>query len=110
MVNPINALFEDGITETFILEDDKEILGMIKADVSPSCVIIHPHLYKVTKTTFFKIKELLKEVTKSIHNRYGFTSVSAITHNHKFVNMITEGKAVVVMEKAGTRIYELEIV
>lgn len=109
MVNPISSLFKEGITETFILEDDREILGFIKADIYPYCVMIHPMLYKVSKTSFNSIKELLKEVTYSIHNKYGFESVSAITHNHKFVDMITEGRAVAVIKDTDTTIYELEI-
>jgi hypothetical protein len=108
-VKPISVLHGDGIVEAYVLEGDTEILGIIKADLFPYCAFIHPEMYKVNKTTMKKMVALLKEVTSSIKRNYGFTSVSAITNNHKMVNMITEGKAVVVMEEAGTCIYELEI-
>jgi|TARA_R110000803_G_C11924571_1_gene314747 hypothetical protein len=110
MVNPISALFADGITETFILENEYEILGMIKADIGLGAVMIHPTLYKTTKTTVLAIKNLFKEVSKRMKDKYKFNVVSAVTHNYKFVNIITENKAIIVMQEDDNIVYEMEIV
>lgn len=91
MVNPIKTSINDALVLTYILEDEDEVLGQIKAEIFQEYVLLHPHLWKVSKGTFLRLKEMFHQVCNDMGWFY-FDAVHCVTHNAKIVNMLTDNK------------------
>lgn len=92
MVSPIKTSINDALVLTYVLEDEEEVLGQIKAEIFEEYVMIHPHLWKVSKETFLRLKELFQQVCKDME-WFHFYAVHTVTHNAKIVNMLTDNEA-----------------
>ena len=92
MAKPIRVAVNKAVVATYILDNGKEIVGQIKVEIFADYVLVHPHLFKVTKTTCKAAQDLFKKVCRDMKARE-YNAVHATTENAAMVRMITQGKA-----------------
>tara|TARA_R100001224_G_scaffold47033_1_gene27117 strand:- start:345 stop:659 length:315 start_codon:yes stop_codon:yes gene_type:complete len=96
MEKSIRVAINDAVVATYIMDDGKEIVGQIKVEIFAEYVLVHPHLFKVNKTTCKAAQELFKKVCEDMKARE-YNAVHATTDNAAMVRMITQGKAKEIM-------------
>lgn len=110
MANQINYIHKEAVVEMSIVDNDIEIIGCVKAEITEKIALIHPFMYKPTKTNFLLLKKVFNKVVNRMKKYYDFYAVHAYTNNTKFVNMLTNKKAYPIgISKKGI-LYEYEIV
>ena len=70
MANQINYIHKEAVVEMSIVDNDIEIIGCIKAEITEKIALIHPFMYKPTKTNFLLLKK--------VFNNKDFQSLSGL--------------------------------
>ena len=110
MVNPINTFFDNLHCQTLIIEDDEEILGVIKAECHQECLFLHPKLYKVNKQTLRIFKQKFLEFADSLRNNLYYEHCYADTEQGRWVKFLTNNKAKPVGKGIEGILYEYELI
>jgi hypothetical protein len=108
MASPIKTILNQALMWYYPLENDKEILGHIKAELYPDYVLIHPALYKVTKESYKGIQELFKKVTQDMIDMH-YCYLHALTPNRRMVEVVTNNTAYPIAEMDGGVLYECRV-
>ena len=109
MVNPINTFYDNLHCQTIIVENDTDIIGVIKAECHEECVFLHPKLYTVNKSTLKLFKETFNQFTQSLHTDLYYDHCYADTKNSKWVKFLTSNKAKEVSQGVEGVLYEYDL-
>ncbi len=110
MVNPINV-FPNGIHfQTYIVETDEEIIGVIKADCYEDFLMVHPRMYKVKKSTVKTFRDEFHRVIKHLKKTLHYDHFYADTKNYRLANFLTYNKIKEIGKGREGVLFEYEIV
>jgi hypothetical protein len=93
MANPIRNLIDGNILQVDIIEDDNSIVGVIRSELNDECLIVHPLLYRPTKTRFKLFRSKFFEVMYKLKDEFGYQAIHSCTWNEKIVKLLFNGKA-----------------
>jgi|TARA_R110002110_G_scaffold135026_5_gene318840 hypothetical protein len=96
-------------TCTKIVESEKEVIGIIRAELANDLVMVHPLIYIMTKDRYKLFKKEFFSFMDKLKIDYGYEHYYALTLNSRMVDTMSDGRAEAIGEILGRTLYECEI-
>jgi len=115
MANLIKYLAKDVIQIVEIIDNGKEVIGVIRAEVGEDMLLMHPRIYSPTKTKFLEFRKSFEVFLRYMKSEYyyekwhGLLSMPSLSDNKKWADMISNNRAYPVKYIMGRPLYECEI-
>ena len=81
---------------------DIGLYGIIRYEVVPTLVLVHPRLFVVSKTTLNLMKKDVFEVGAKVFEKYNFKEFYFTSHNAKFIRLLFGDNFTEIENIAGT--------
>jgi hypothetical protein len=94
MENLIEVFYNKTLYQTYIVEDNDSVIGVIKADCYKEFVLIHPRIYIVNKNSLRKYKDAFKQFINNLNLNLYYDHIYADTNKYNVVKFLTDKKAV----------------
>ena len=109
MAYHINLTIDAINTCTKVIEDDKEVIGVVRAELGEDFPIVHPLIYNMTKDRYKLFKKEFFIFMDDLKTEYGYANFYALTLNSRMVDTMSDGRAEAIGEIMGRTLYECEI-
>ena len=94
---------------TYRLCRTDETEAFIRYEVTPSYILVHPFLLRITKTSVQALSGLFEDTVHKVAKEFLFDEVFSMTTNEKMVKLITQNRAVKIASHQEGDIYVYEV-
>ena len=110
MENLIEFFSDNTLYQTYIVEDDENIIGTIRADCHEEFALLHPKIYIVNKVSLQKYKKAFEYYIGTLSSKLHYEHIYADTKKDNIVRFLTNGKAICVGKGVEGMLYEHKII
>lgn len=99
----------DGVVYYYQFFNDGELYGAARCEAIPQALLVHPSLFKVTKSNIARLRADSETVAGELADKYGYTFALLISPNEKLVKLVSANTAELVGEIDKYKIYRYEL-
>lgn len=99
-----------GVTHHIQLVDENGLeYATLRMDLVPSCLIVHPHVYTITRKSARLMYDDVGNLIKLACKHYGYTCAMCYPDNFKLAQVLGRNKWQVVKEVDGKKVCKLDL-